>query len=428
VAEATKDAEGQEPSGAEPGGGRRDRTPEQRAERRAKRIDRYVVPGLAVVLALAVGALVIVFSDTELLGSWGGFFRHPGATLSASWNKVYEAYRALLEGALGNPSEMGQAISSGDLDQIQAAFRPLSEVIVTTTPLIFAGLAVALGFKAGLFNIGAEGQITVGALVAGYVGFTVHVPGPLLVLLVILGGFVGGALWGSVPGLLKAKTGAHEVITTIMMNFIAFRLLDYALSNDVFQRPDRNDPISRPINAAFPHLVGSQLRVHWGFVLAIVIAVAVSFLLRRTTIGFEFRAVGANPDASRAAGMSPSRIYVTVMALCGGLAGLVGANQLLSTGPSLTPGFSSNYGFDAIAIALLGRSNPSGVVAAAFLFGILRGGSRVMTAATQIPADIVVVIQALVIVFVAAPALVRAIFRFKARPASLAPVTKGWGG
>jgi simple sugar transport system permease protein len=391
----------------------------KKAVRRARRVDRYLVPALAVLLALAVGALVIVFSDTDLLSSWSGFFNHPGETLRLSWDAIFEAYKALLQGALGSPAKIASSIGSGDLAEIEDAFRPLSEMVVVTTPLIFAGLAVAIGFQAGLFNIGAEGQITAGAMLAALVGFSMTGwPGPIIVVAIVLAGFVGGALWGAIPGVLKAKTGAHEVITTIMLNFVAFRLLDYALAADLYQRADRDDPISKPVLAAFPRLVGGELRVHWGFVLAIAVAVGVAFLLNRTTTGFEFRAVGLNPDAARAAGISPTTIYMIVMGVAGGLAGLVGSNQLLSTGPSLTPGFSSGFGFDAIALAMLGRSKPAGVVAAAFMFGILRAGSRAMQAATQTPVDIVVVIQALVIVFIAAPAIVRGIFRIKTKTTS----------
>lgn len=398
--------------------------PGVKAARHARRVERYLIPGLAVVLALAVGALVIVFSDPDLLRSWSGLLKHPGETLRLSWDAVYASYRALLEGAIGSPAEISSAIGSGHLDEIQAAFRPLSEMIVVTTPLIFAGLSVALGFRAGLFNIGAEGQITVGAMVGALVGFSMHGwPGPVIVIAIILGGFVGGAFWGGIPGVLKAKTGAHEVITTIMLNFISFRLLDYVLSTNLYQRADRDDPISKPVLAAFPRIFGGDLRVHWGFILAIGVAAGVAFLLNRTTTGFEFRAVGLNPDAARAAGISPTRNYMIVMGLCGGLAGLVGANQLLSTGASATPGFSSGFGFDAIALAMLGRSKPSGVVAAAFLFGILRAGSRSMQAATQTPVDIVVVIQALVIVFIAAPAIVRGIFRIKTKTTSAFELT-----
>jgi simple sugar transport system permease protein len=391
----------------------------KKAVRRARRVDRYLVPALAVLLALAAGALVIVFSDTDLLSSWSGFFNHPGLTLRLSWDAIFESYKALLQGAVGSPAKIVSSIGSGDLAEIEDAFRPLSEMVVVTTPLILAGLAVAIGFQAGLFNIGAEGQITAGAMLAALVGFSMTGwPGPIIVVAIVLAGFVGGALWGAIPGVLKAKTGAHEVITTIMLNFVAFRLLDYALSADLYQRADRDDPISKPVLAAFPRIVGGELRVHWGFLLAIAVAAGVAFLLNRTTTGFEFRAVGLNPDAARAAGISPTTIYMVVMGVAGGLAGLVGSNQLLSTGPSLTPGFSSGFGFDAIALAMLGRSKPAGVVAAAFLFGILRAGSRAMQAATQTPVDIVVVIQALVIVFIAAPAIVRGIFRIKTKTTS----------
>jgi simple sugar transport system permease protein len=387
-------------------------------------MERYVVPALAVVLALAVGALVLVFSTPELLRSWSGFFNHPIETLRLSFDAVFQAYKALLEGAIGSLATIVSAIASGNLDEIEAAFRPLSEMLVVTTPLILAGLSVALGFQAGLFNIGGEGQITLGAIFAAFVGFSLDGwPGLAIIVAVVLAGFLGGALWGGIPGVLKAKTGAHEVITTIMLNFIAFRLLDYLLSNDLFQRTDRDDPISKPVLAAFPRLFGGELRVHWGFILAIGVAIGVAFLLNRTTKGFEFRAVGLNPDAARAAGISPTRTYMVVMGLSGGLAGLIGSNQLLSTGPSLTPGFSSGFGFDGIALAMLGRSQPAGVVAAAFLFGILRAGSRAMQAATQTPVDIVLVIQAFVIVFVAAPSIVRSVFRIKTKTTSAFELT-----
>jgi ABC-type uncharacterized transport system permease subunit len=390
--------------------------------------DPFLVPVLAVLTALAIGGLVIVFSDSELLRSWTGFFRHPVETLRLSWDVVWQSYRALFEGSIGSPGEIVRALFAGDWNALRQALSPISETIVTATPLIFAGLSVAIGFKANLFNIGGEGQITVGAIVGTIVGFSfTWLPGPLHVVFIVLGSFVGGAAWGAIPGVLKAKTGAHEVIVTIMLNYVAFRLADYCLSTAFFRRPDRTDPISKPVDGAFPHLLGSDLRVHLGIVLALAVAVGVAYLLNRTTIGFEFRAVGSNPDAARAAGISPGRVFVLVMSLAGGIAGLAGGNQLLSVSPSLTPGFSSGFGFDGIALALLGNSTPGGVVAAAFLFGALRAGSRGMQAATQTPVDIVTVIQALVIVFIAAPSLVRAIYRIKVRrPAGLEILTKGY--
>lgn len=366
--------------------------------------ERFLVPALAVVVALAMGALVIVFTSEEPLREWAGFFRDPLEAPRVSGRVVADAYLALFRGALGSANAV-------------------SETLLVAIPLIYTGLSVAFGFRAGLFNIGAEGQFTAGAILASAAGFSLAgVPGPLVVAAVVLGGFLGGALWGAVPGLLKAKTGAHEVITTIMLNFVANFLALYLLQTAFFRRPDRLDPISKPVLEAFPRVFGTGIRLHAGVLVALVVVALVAWLLNRTTVGFEFQAVGANPDAARAAGMSPSRTFVVVMALAGGMAGMGAANQLLGVTPSLTPGFSSGFGFDGIAIALLGRARPSGVVAAAVLFGILRNGSRSLQAATQIPVDIVTVITALVILFVAAPSLVRAIFRLRGGAGAA-----GWG-
>jgi simple sugar transport system permease protein len=390
-----------------------------------------LVPALAIFSALVIGGLIIVFSDPDVLDDWTFLFSDPLTALRSSWDSVFRAYQALLTGSLGSPSTIWEAVTSGE--GLVSAFRPLSETVVAATPLILTGLSVAVGFRAGLFNIGAEGQLLVGAIFAGFVGFTftglptvVHLP------LAILAGFVGGGLWGFVPGYLRARTGAHEVIITIMLNQVALRLLDYFLRNPLFQRPGRTDPISKPVEetAQLPHLLGASLRIHAGIILALLVAWAVWWLLFRTTRGFEFRAVGANPDAARYAGISVPGTYVVVMSLAGGLAGLAGASQLLGgvTLYSLTPGFAGGLGFDAIALALVGRAHPAGIVAAAFMFGILRAGATKMQAVTATPVDIIVVIQALVIVFIAAPALVRAIYRIRARRQVGAEVfTKGWG-
>jgi simple sugar transport system permease protein len=310
------------------------------------------------------------------------------------------------------------------------ALQPISETLLSATPLIFAGLAVAVGFRAGLFNIGVEGQLYVGAIFAVYVGFAftglpwfIHLP------LAILAGMLGGALWGFVPGFLKAKTGAHEVIVTIMMNYIAYQLVFLVLKAEGFQRPGRDDPISQNVlpTAQLPPFI-EGLRVHWGFVLALVAAAVVSWILFRSTKGYEFRAVGLNPGAARYAGMNISRTIILAMVTSGALAGLAGTSEMLGTSGRLTPGFSPGYGFDAIAIALLGGSRPSGVVVAAILFGALRAGSTPMQAATGTPVDLVVVIQALIIMFVAAPALVRAIYHIKAgRTTGTEVFSKGWG-
>jgi ABC-type uncharacterized transport system permease subunit len=387
-----------------------------------------MLPLFAILTALVVGGLLIIFTNQEALDAWKSFLRNPGNALSVSWRVVSDAYYALFAGSLGSPSQLARAFGSGELDEIRSAFFPLSETIVTATPLIFVGLSVALGFRAGLFNIGAEGQMNAGAIVAAAVGISFSgLPGPIHLVFMVVAGLIGGALWGAIPGFLKAKTGAHEVITTIMLNFVAVSLVLYVLSIAPFKQ--QAEPISKPVKVAFPHLFGPNLRVHVGILVALGVAIFVGWLLNRTTIGFEFRAVGANPSAARAAGMSPARTIIAVMTMAGGLAGLAGANQLAGVTPSLIPGFASGLGFEAIALALLGRGTPLGVVLSAFLFGMLRAGGRTMQSVTQTPIDIIVVIQGLVIAFVAAPALVRAIYRIKARRVA-GPQTfaKGWGG
>lgn len=370
-----------------------------------------LVPSLALVVGFAIGGIVMVFSDPDTLKAWASFFRNPGRALSESWDLVYTAYSALFRRSLGNTNA-------------------LSETVVAATPLIFAGLAVAVAFKAGLFNIGAEGQLLVGALAASFVGFTLS-DWPAIVLLpaALIGGALGGAVWGFVPGFLKAKTGAHEVIVTIMLNFVAFRLTDYLLSTENFRRAGRTDPITKAVGegARLPKLLGGDYRLHAGIILALLAAYGIWWLLFRSTVGFSLRTVGANPSAAHYAGISVSGAFILSMALAGGLAGLGGTSQLLGVQLSVFPGFSSGYGFDAIAIALLGRTNPFGVVAAALLFGVLRAGAVGMQAATSVPVDIIIVIQALVIVFIAAPDLVREIFRIREeRAIEEETITKTW--
>jgi general nucleoside transport system permease protein len=381
------------------------------ADRLRPRLQALVMPALALVTALVIGALVIVFSDPDTLHSWTGFFRHPGGTLADSWHLAADSYRALWDSSLG------------DADAV-------SHTLFEAAPLAFAGLSVALAFRAGLFNIGASGQLIVGAMCAGWVGFTWDLPAPLHLPLALLVGFAAGAGWGLIAGFLKARTGAHEVITTIMLNFVALRLLDYALRSDAFQRPGRDDPISPSVepSARLPEISAGSFTVHAGILLAIAAAWLVWWLLTRSTVGFRMRAVGANPHASRCAGMRVDRTYMLAMLLAGGLAGLAGTTNVLGRASySLTPEYFHGLGFEGIAVALLGRADPVGVVLSALLFGILRSGSSGMQAATATPIDIIGVIQALIIVFVAAPALIRAIYRVRVVRAAEPAFTTGWG-
>ncbi len=369
------------------------------------------LPSLALLSALVVGGLVIVFTDPDTLDSWGRFGADPGGALGDSWSVVGDAYRALFESSLGSTRAVGRTLREA-------------------TPLLFAGLSVALAFRAGLFNIGAAGQLMVGAAGAAYVGFAYDLPAAVHLPVALAAGFAGGVAWGGIAGFLKARTGAHEVITTIMLNFIALRLLDFLLGTDAFQREGRSDPITAPVaaSARLPEL-GEGFPVTWGLFLALAAAAGVWWLLERSTVGFRMRAVGANPAAARCAGMGVGATYLLSMALAGGLAGLAGtANVLGVSSFSLTPGYYQFIGFDAIALALLGRARPAGVVAAAVLFGVLRSGATGMQAATDTPVDIIVVIQALVIAFVAAPALIRAIWRIRAeRVGSGQAFTTNWG-
>ncbi len=389
-------------------------------------LGQVVVPLLAVFTAMLIGAFIIVLSDPVLLRLWT---TEPLKAAAESVRAVLEGYGALITGALGNPSTYLEALASGDIDQVKLAFRPISETILAATPLIFTGLAVALGFRSGLFNIGAEGQLYIGALIAAFVGFSIHgLPWFVHLPLVIAAGFLGGALWGFIPGVLKARTGAHEVIVTIMLNYVAYLLVTWTLRQPFYQRPGRSDPVSPIVDPAamIPQLIDG-LRMNWAFVLALLAAALVSWLLYRSTLGYEFRAVGLNPSGARYAGMSISRTLILTMSICGGLAGLAGATEILGVNKAMTPGFSPGYGFDGIAIALLGGSSPLGVVLAALLFGGLRAGATPMQAATGIPIDLVVVIQALVIMFVAAPALIREIYRIKSKRATgTENLAQGW--
>jgi len=367
---------------------------------------------LAIVSGLLVGGLIAAVTSENVYAAFGeSFLAGIGAIFTVFWN----TYKALFTGSVGVPADIIAAISSGSWDAINRSLAPFFESLVQATPYIFAGLAVALGFRVGLFNIGAEGQIFVGALATVWVATSlkgwpalVHVP------LALLAGAAAGGIWGMVPGWLKAKTGAHEVINTIMMNYIAFRLSEYLL-NGVLGDPNKATPISAPIekSAWLPRIFPDPNRFHWGFFVALLMAFLVYLLLFKTTWGYELRTVGHNPNAARYAGMNITRSIVITMMLSGALAGLAGANEVLGVNHNLGVAFSSGYGFDSIALALLGNSHPLGVVLAALLFGFLRNGAIQMQLSAGIPIDIISVLQALILAFIAAPAIIRTIYRLK---------------
>ncbi len=268
-----------------------------------------LVTVLAILTALVVGAVLIVFSDESVLSTWSYLFAAPGDALSASWDAITAAYGALFSGAFGG---------SG----------PLSETIVAATPLA-------------------------GGLLAGLAGFSLRgLPAVIHLPLALLAGFAGGALCGFIPGILKARTGAHEVITTIMLNYVVANFALYLLASALYRRPGRIDPISKvvAVPARLPRLAGQGLRLHAGIIVALLAAAGVAWLLNRSTWGFELRVAGANPDAALTAGIDVGRATVVAMVLSGALAGLAGANQVLGVQLSLAPGFSADLGFDAITV------------------------------------------------------------------------------
>lgn len=370
-----------------------------------------LIPILSVFTALVVGAFVIPFSDPDVLAA-----KSFAQVMSTSWAAVRDAYTAMYIGAFGDPKLISAAIqtwrATGETKDLLNAFRSLSESLVIATPYIFAGLGVALGFRGGLFNIGAEGQLFVAGLAAAFIGYSVTgLPAYIHLPLAILGGALAGALWGSVPGYLKARTGAHEVINTIMMNYIAFRLTDYLLSGPM-QRLD-GLPITPEVlpTSYLPLLFAQPMRLHWGFFIALALAVLVYWFLWKTPLGFEIRMVGANPNASRYAGIRITVITVLTMALSGALTGMAGVGQILGVDHKLVRAFSSGYGFDAISLALLGNSHPLGVVLASLLFGFLRGGAARMQSVAGTPVELIRIIQGFVIIFVAAPEIIRTLYR-----------------
>ncbi|PPF31165.1 ABC transporter permease [Rathayibacter tritici] len=360
---------------------------------------------LAVLLSLIAGGVLIAATDKDVQAASGYFFARPLDTLQAIWQSVSGAYSSLFQGSVYNLRRDGFA----------NGIKPLTDTLAFATPLIAGGLGVALAFRVGLFNIGGRGQMLIAAACAGWVGFSFDLPWGVHLLVTLAAGILGGALWGGLVGLLKARTGAHEVILTIMLNYVAFYLISYLLRTPgALQAPGSNNPKSPGMKetAVFPALLGPGYSLTLGFVFAVLATVFVWWLLNRSTIGFKFRAVGENPHAARVAGIDVKNSYVFAMLLSGGLLGLAGSAQVMGTVTTgFTSGIDAGIGFDAITVALLGRSRPWGVFFAGILFGAFKAGGYSMQAAEGVPIDVVLVVQSLIVLFIAAPPLVRAIFR-----------------
>lgn len=357
-------------------------------------LDAILIPFLAIFTAVVLGGLII---------------------LSVGGNPI-QAYFGLIQGSFGSA-------------------KALSETAVWATPFIFAGLAVALAFKGGLFNIGAEGQLALGATFSALIGYALpewlgyDIPMIIHLPLTIIFGMTAGAIWAGIVGFLKAYTGGHEVINTIMMNYIALNTISYLLNGPMKDRNPNNVIARTPLiadSARMPEIFDG-FRIHWGFILALLVAFLVWWILNKTTLGFEIRTVGANPDAAKYAGMNVKKIIIITMALSGALAGMAGSFEVTGLNFRHELGFSIGYGFDAIAIALLGKSHPLGVVLASILFAAMRNGATRMQFLTQLPVDLISMLQALILLFVAADAIIRYIYRIKTKGERVV-LTRGWGG
>jgi simple sugar transport system permease protein len=398
-------------------------------KRKGSFLSKATIPFLAILTGLIIGALLIAVTSPTV---WAAFGESFWKGLSLAWTEIITAYKALFTGSLGDPARIVRALGSGDAQEVRRAFNPFLESLVQATPYIFAGLAVALGFRSGLFNIGVEGQLFIGAACATFVGYSITgLPAWIHMPLAFMAGAAGGAFWAFIPGFLKAKTGGHEVINTIMMNWIAFRLTEWLLSGPM-TRPDSGGlPLSPVIQktAMIPQFFEKPIRFHAGFFIALLAAYLVWWLLFKTTWGLNLRTVGTNPRAARYAGLDTGKSIIIGMTLSGALAGMAGAVQILAVNHSMALGLSSGYGFDSIALALIGNNHPLGVVLSSLLFGTLRNGATRMMVVSSIPIDIVDVIQAIILMFVAAPAIIRSIYRLrKPKQEEQQVFLSGWGG
>ena len=392
---------------------------------------------LALLTATVLGGLLAAFTNTTVLHAWGNFFSAPGNAIAKAWAVAAATYVALFQGSVFNPHTVSALFQQASISTaihdgyLSAVFNPLSETAVQATPLILAGLAVALPYQAGMFNIGGQSQFIGGAIMAAWLGYAYNMPFFVHVVVCVIGAFAGGAALGWLAGEIKARTGAHEVIVTIMLNYVMAYFLAYLLSShSLLQAPGGTNAITPAIasNAHLPLLAGTHLRINAGFLLALACAFGVWWLLNRTTTGFEFRSIGANASASRVAGINVERNWALVMAIAGGFGGLAAATVILGTDFQLNPQSFGTYGIDAITVALLGLGRPGGVVLAGLLFGALHAGSPGMQTTTGTPVQIVQVLAALIVLFVAAPPLVRAIYRLRAAKAGGVGTTmsKGW--
>lgn len=394
-----------------------------------------VVTALALVLGLAVGAIIITTTTPAVIDAWRGMFHSwgaPGHALKVNFDNVGTAYRSMFNGSIIDPSGFWHSLTTGK--GWTNTLTPVSETLTYAIPLVIASIGVGIAFQTGIFNIGANGQAVLGGILGVAVGSMLHMPTIIHLPLTLLAGIVGGMLCGAVPGLLKAYTGAHEVIVTIMFNYVMYALLAFALFSTALQQPGQQNDVSRTMDtsAQLSPLFGanSGLRVNYGIFVSIAVVIFAWWFLDRSSLGFDFRVTGANPSAARASGVNAKVVVVLVFLVSGGLAGLAGIVQAASTTPQLSGNFligSAGIGFTAITVALLGRNRPMGIVWASLLFAALGVGGRAMQGTTGIPLDLATVIQSAIVLFVATPVLVKEIFRLRnTQTNALQLATKGW--
>lgn len=371
---------------------------------------------LAILTGFVVGGILIAVADEDFIRALGYFFQRPSDALTAGWQAIANGYAALFQGSIFNPNAKTFA----------AQIRPLTETLRFASPLILAGLGIALSFRVGLFNIGGLGQMLAAIAGASWVSFAFELPPGVHVVVALIVGVICAVIWGGIAGVLKATTGAHEVIVTIMLNYIALHAVTLFMRSGFLhdQSAGTNPKTPAPIETAqYPLLLGPSFKLHIGFVIALAGVALYWWLMERSSLGFRLRTVGENPNAAATAGMNVPRLFVLTMALSAMFVGLAGVNQALGTTTGLTPTADSGIGFDAITVALLGGGNAIGVLFAGMLFGAMKAGGPAMQIADVSP-EVLVVVQGVIVLFIAAPPLVRAIFRLPSPAAKKAkPMT-----
>lgn len=398
-------------------------TPRRRPRPTANEVLHDIVSGsvvrtlFAIVLSLIIATVFIIFTNEEVLDTLGYFFSRPGDFFVAAGRAIVDAYEAMFRGAIYNTRA----------DTFAAGIKPLTESLRFAGPLIAAGLGIALTFRSGLFNIGGQGQMIMGAVWGAWAAFQIHLPAGIHLIVAILFGLAAAAAWAAIAGWLKARTGAHEVIVTIMMNYIAISLTTYLMRTPVLHGDqDPSNPTTLPPDptAVFPRILGDSYDLRLSFVLCVAAVFVFWWLVERSPLGFRLRMVGLNPDAARTAGVNVGRTTIIAMTLSGLFLGLAGLNQSLGRDGNFGPGIDSGIGFTAITVALLGGSRALGVLFGGLLFGALKAAAPAMQLADVSP-EILGVIQGLIVLFIAAPPLVRAIFRFLPEPREITDIATG---